>query len=86
MEFKKWLHTLLGDRHYRMLDPNLQASKIASHTTEGPSMRDLMARFEQLKHNFTIDSAENFYLDLPRPLDNLTILGAVEDGEITLTR
>ncbi|KAF2267873.1 actin-like ATPase domain-containing protein [Lojkania enalia] len=82
--FKVWLRKLLGEKYYSMIDPTMVMNKIASHTTEGKAMRQLMRAFDAIKTNFTGDSGEEFTLDLPEPLENLNIPGVVDFGLITL--
>ncbi|KAH0558447.1 hypothetical protein GP486_004893 [Trichoglossum hirsutum] len=82
--FKMWLKALLGDKYYQMLDPIQQAYKISSHHTEGRSMRELMYSFSVFKKKFKKDSRV-MKMDLPKPLDNLTLDDRVIGGQITIT-
>jgi hypothetical protein len=77
---------LLGDKNYQMLGPNTELNKITSHTTEGKAMRELMKESDTCKRRFRKVYNQNIHLDLPAPLDNLTIPGKVDGGEITITR
>ncbi|KAH8727125.1 hypothetical protein GQ44DRAFT_725417 [Phaeosphaeriaceae sp. PMI808] len=83
--FLKWLRDKLGEDNYRQLDPNLDIDKEAFHASESPAMRYLMEKFDERKQGFTRDSGD-FYLDLPPPLDNLTINGVVNQGEMMIPR
>lgn len=85
IKFKEWLKDLLGDKNYQRLDPNTELNKITSHTTEGKAMRELMKEFDARKRGFRKDYNQDIHLDLPAPLDNLTIPGKVDGGEITIT-
>jgi hypothetical protein len=83
-EFKKWLQKLIP-RHYRSLDPCNANQKISAHATEGGQMRTLMKKFDILKKRFKTDTDE-MTLNLPEPLNKLTIEGIVSEGEITITK
>lgn len=83
-QFKHWLRGLIGDGNYQLLDPNAQQNKIGSHSTEGRAMRTLMKDFETLKRTFSKDKSD-MHMELPYPLENLTIPGRVEGGEFTVT-
>jgi hypothetical protein len=48
-------------------------------------MRTLMKKFDVLKKRFTADTDE-MTLELPEPLNTLTIDGIVSEGEITITK
>ena len=85
MEFKKWLRALLGDKNYAKLDPQMAADKITSHSTEGDAMRKLMTAFNEHKIAFEGNTEEVYYMDLPYPLDNLTIPGRIDSGQFTFT-
>ncbi|KAJ4365713.1 hypothetical protein N0V83_008333 [Neocucurbitaria cava] len=82
-EFLKWLRKQLGETNYRHLDPNFDIDKDAFHASESPAMRYLMEKFDERKQNFDRHSRD-LYLDLPEPLDNLTIPGIVNQGQITI--
>lgn len=86
IKFKEWLRDLLGDKNYQRLGPNTELNKITSHTTEGKAMRELMKEFDTCKRGFRKDHNQDIHLDLSAPLDNLTIPGNVDGGEITITR
>jgi hypothetical protein len=86
IKFKEWLRDLLGDKNYQRFDPNTELHKITPHTTEGKAMRELMKEFDARKRGFRKDYNQDIHLDLPAPLDNLTIPGKVNGGEITITR
>lgn len=84
-EFLKWLRDKLGIENYQKLDPNLDIDKEAFHASESPAMRYLMQNFDERKQSFDQDSGD-FYLDLPEPLENLTIDGVVNQGEMLIPR
>lgn len=86
MKFKDWLRSLIGDHHYRQIDPNLDLYKIASHGAESRAMRDLMKDFDDRKTLFHSSYGENIYIQLPEPLEDLDIPGKVNQGRITVTR
>jgi hypothetical protein len=48
-------------------------------------MRELMKKFDGMKRKFRSDY-RSMRLDLPEPLQNLTIEGKVRGGEITITK
>ncbi|KAH7085513.1 hypothetical protein BKA63DRAFT_598156 [Paraphoma chrysanthemicola] len=83
--FLKWLRDILGEQNYRQLDPNLDIDKDAFHASESPAMRYLMQKFDERKQGFDRDSGD-IYLDLPDPLDALTIPGVVDQGQMTIPR
>lgn len=83
--FLKWLRFQLGENNYRQLDPNLDIDKEAFHASESPAMRDLMQKFDERKQGFTKSSGDEF-LDLPEPLDALSIPGVVNSGEVKIPR
>jgi hypothetical protein len=83
--FLKWLRGKLGEENYRQLDPNLDIDKEAFHASESPAMRYLMQVFDGRKQGFQRDSGA-FFLDLPKPLDDLTINGIVNEGEMMIPR
>jgi hypothetical protein len=66
-------------------DPNLDIDKEAFHASESPAMRYLMQEFDGRKQGFKRDSGP-FFLDLPSPLDDLTINGIVNEGEMMIPR
>lgn len=82
-DFKDWLRRLLGDRYFLELEPNADLNRI--YGTEGRALRDLMARFDTIKKEFHTNSGP-MYLDLPKPLNNLTLDNRVEGGQITISK
>jgi hypothetical protein len=82
--FKRWLKALLGDNCYRKLDPSNQIEDRSGSVVEGGGMRALMKHFGQHKRRFRHDQRD-ICIDLPEPLENLSIEGRVVDGQITLT-
>jgi hypothetical protein len=85
LEFKKWLFNLLGETYYRELDKRSVQFKFGSHDMEDGTMRKLMARFEQLKRAFRKNTPD-MKLDLPEPLDTLSIPGRVRRGELVIKK
>ena len=85
MEFKKWLRKLLSREQYEKLDPNLDIEKFATHASETPSMRALMKEFDQKKRQFGLDG-QGCQLELPEPLENISIPGRVNQGLLTIRR
>jgi hypothetical protein len=83
--FLRWLRGKLGDEYYGELDPNFDIDKDAFHASESPAMRYLMQKFDERKQAFDRDSGD-FYLDLPEPLDSLSIPGVVNQGEMLIAR
>jgi hypothetical protein len=75
---------LLGEKHYGKLDGNLNLDRISSHATEGKAMRKLMKSFDDLKKGFR-KGHRDMPLDLPHPLENLTLKPGVNEGEIRIT-
>jgi hypothetical protein len=82
--FKDWLQKLIGDKNYRELDPRNASQKISSHATEGRQMRQLMKQFDTLKRDFNKGEPDKG-IDLPDPLDDLSVGDNVEEGELTIT-
>jgi hypothetical protein len=84
--FKRWLHRLLGEEHYRRLDPRNAGQKISAHDTEGQYMREIMKAFDPHKRSFPKDG-KDMKIDLTEPiLANLSIDGKVVEGEFTITQ
>lgn len=84
--FKKWLHGLLGDKNYFLLNPaNDMLQSSSGVRFENPAMRQLMQAFETLKHMFH-NNSKPMTMDLPPPLHDLEIPGIVHMGEILITR
>jgi hypothetical protein len=71
--------------YYRELDPNLDIDTDAFNASNSPAMRHLMEKFDERKQVFDNEST-NFHLDLPEPLDMLTIPGVVNQGEMIIHR
>ncbi|KAF2201018.1 actin-like ATPase domain-containing protein [Delitschia confertaspora ATCC 74209] len=83
-EFKKWLRALIGPTNYEKIDPNTVMGKITSHVTEGRAMRELMEQFNSRKKRFRGGEDGDITLELPAPLDDLTIHDKVDEGYITI--
>lgn len=83
--FKKWLRKILGEVNYRELDPRNAGQKIGAHSTEGRRMREVMKEFDKFKRDFPKKNRE-MKMDLPEPLDKITIGTKVIEGELTITR
>jgi hypothetical protein len=81
--FKEWLRNILGAKHYRTLDSRSTKNRIRSHATESGEMRAIMKVFDPYKKKFTKDGRD-FKLDLPEPLDNLSLKDHIIDGELTI--
>jgi hypothetical protein len=82
--FKSWLKEQIGDENYKELDPRNASQKISSHATEGKQMRALMKTFDGYKRKFSEDHRD-IKMDLPEPLDDLTVGKQVLGGELTIT-
>ena len=85
LEFKRWLRRLLGDDHYRKLDPNPKFRNLGSHTVESEAMRKLMDTFNTHKEHFGPDS-DDILMDLPFPLRDLHMPPTVNHGQIKIPR
>lgn len=83
-EFKKWLASILGERHFKSLDPNSRGKNL-SRTSEEPAMRKIMEQFDGLKKRF-VASSPDMHIELPEPLDKITVPGKVYQGELTITK
>jgi hypothetical protein len=83
-DFKKWLQHHLG-REYRKLDPKGECDKINASATETQAMRELMREFEFHQKAFR-GSSPTMHIDLPRPLENLSIARRVEHGDLSITK
>jgi hypothetical protein len=77
---------LIGEHHYRELDPELGGTKISSHSVEGPVMGELMRDFNARKEIFHSNYGDDFPIDLPAPKDDLNIPGKVNHGQIIIPR
>lgn len=66
-----------------MLDPTYSGQRIGTHTTESGTMRGLVKVFDAEKKEFS-NSRKAIKLDLPKPLDTLSIGDAVVEGELTV--
>ena len=84
MAFKSWLKRTIGEKNYRYLDPGDASQKISSIANEGKKMKELLRAFEPYKWKFSKDSWD-ILLDLPEPLDDLTIENNVLGGELRIT-
>lgn len=82
--FKAWLKKIIGNQNYQQLDPRNASQKISSHATEGKEMRILMKEFEKYKRKFNKDHRE-IKMDLPEPLDDITVGKKVLGGEVSIT-
>lgn len=83
LAFKKWLQDLIGDKNYQLLEP-VQRSLENPRNTEGENMRALMRNFEIHKKRFSSDSRD-MHIDLPQPLENLSLANRVDVGEFTVS-
>ena len=71
-------------KNYERIDPNTVMGKITSHVMEGEAMRELMKDFDIRKKLFTGLEDDDIRLELPRPLDGLSIPGKVEEGDFVI--
>lgn len=81
--FKQWLRGVLGERYFQQLDPNSRRSGISA-ISEGSRMRHVIKQFDPHKKKFSSNSP-SMKIDLPEPLNNITIPGKVNQGELTIT-
>jgi hypothetical protein len=81
--FKQWLRLLLTDRYYLQLDPDADLNNV--YGVERQEIREIMSEFDTIKKSFEQESGDMF-LDLPKPLNNLTLEGRVDGGQITITK
>ena len=85
MAFKKWLRKTIEPHNYYLLDPaNAGKKRIYPYASESGPMREVINRFEAKKKVFDSSTTE-IRLDLPEPLDKLTIPGKVNQGQLTIT-
>lgn len=83
--FKEWLRGVIGKDRFTELDPyNAGQQRISPHTAESAAMRSLIRQFCSRKEAFTNQNRAPIKLDLPAPLDSLSIAGRVDQGELTL--
>ncbi|CZR64187.1 uncharacterized protein PAC_14084 [Phialocephala subalpina] len=82
--FKRWLNRIVGDRHYRILDPRSAGQQIGAHTMEGRYMRQVVKRFDEKKRLFS-NKANEIHFDLPNPLNALNIAGRITQGNLKIT-
>lgn len=80
-----WLRRAIGKGQYARLDPSDSGGRINPYKTQMPAMRELIRRFEERKKRFSTTS-DDVTVDLPPPLDRLTIEGRVRQGELTIYR
>jgi len=85
LEFKKWLRTVLGEGNYLLLDPDSEGQAITPYAREGRAMRHIMREFDLFKREFKNDGRD-IKMDLPEPLNTLTIPGRVDEGELIITK
>ncbi|KAK3679081.1 hypothetical protein LTR78_001534 [Recurvomyces mirabilis] len=84
--FKTWLRDIIGPSSYAELDPvNAYQHRINPHTAETGEMRELIRRFIVRKIAFSNNDEKSIKIDLPAPLNTLTIAGRIEQGGLTLT-
>ncbi|KAK5163262.1 uncharacterized protein LTR77_010848 [Saxophila tyrrhenica] len=85
--FKSWLRDEIGWDNYAQLDRvNAWTQRISPHTGENGPMRELMRRFREKKVVFPNPTEADIKLDLPSPLNSLTIGKRVVGGELTIRR
>ena len=83
--FKQWLHSVLGEDLYRVLDDRGDGERISAHSSEGGKMRHIMRQFESHKRAFH-GASPDMSVDLPDPLHRLIIDGKIEEGDLTITK
>lgn len=81
--FKDWLRDLLTDEYYLQLDPDADLNNM--YGIECEAIRKIMSEFDTIKREFHKESGDMF-LDLPEPLNNLTLPGRVDGGQVTITK
>jgi hypothetical protein len=81
--FKRWLRKELEPEMYGKLDPANARGRFSPHSVESGPMRDLIKRFELKKKGFS-NASQDIKLNLPAPLDRLTIDGRVNEGELII--
>jgi hypothetical protein len=84
-KFRNWLHDLLGEDAYNVLDCRSDGEKISAHAMEGGKMRQVMQDFENCKKAFH-GASSDMVLELPHPLHTVNIQGKVEEGDLTITK
>ena len=85
--FKGWLRDTIGRERYAEIDPaNARQHRISPHTAETGAMRELIKRFIVQKQALSNSSRSDIKLNLPAPLNTLTIEGLVKEGELTIHR
>lgn len=86
LNFKRWLRDeVLGPEIYGEIDPiNARQQRMSPHAVETGAMRELMKQFEIEKKAFKISGPDEIKLDLPAPLDNLSIDGRAGAGTLTI--
>lgn len=88
LNFKRWLRDeVLGPEIYGEIDPiNARQQRMSPHAVETGPMRELMKQFEIEKKLFKVSGPDEIKLDLPAPLDNLSIDGRAGGGTLTMRR
>ena len=73
--------------HYAEIDPvNAKQRRISLHAGETGVMRQLINQFNFKKAVFSNSTTSDIKLDLPAPLNTLTIEGRVKEGELVIYR
>lgn len=76
---------MISDRHYRALDRRTAGQQIGAHTMEEKQMRQVIKKFDEKKRLFSNKSQE-VHIDLPDPLNTLSISGRVTQGDLRITQ
>jgi hypothetical protein len=67
-----------------LLDPKSNGKKI-SKTSESSRMRRIMKQFDSYKRNFE-GNTPAMKIDLPEPIDKISISGKINQGELTIKK
>ncbi|CAK1364417.1 unnamed protein product [Cercospora beticola] len=87
-EFKRWLRRVIGEQNYAMLDPDAARQKATNaYEMESPAMRKLIKEFFVAKStfkNYERSRRAAIKIELPEPLDKLTIENRVDEGALII--
>lgn len=77
---------MLNLDQYNKLDPANRShdEDISPHGGETGAMRELIRRFEDHKYTFEQDQQQDIVIDLPAPLDGITVEGYVDQGALRI--
>ncbi|KAF7185658.1 Chaperone protein DnaK [Pseudocercospora fuligena] len=83
--FKNWLRDEIKADNYASIDrENARQQRISPFARENSAMRALMTRFNIKKAAFSKTDKSDIILDLPEPLNNLSLGTRVKEVELTL--